>query len=281
MNGSKKIIKWLIDKNVFIENEDKLQTSIINSGNEIYFYERNYEESFADYVKNNFNENDILIFYGSLQHSAQISKLPVYPSVFITFDNYECYKYYSKFGEYLLNNKYLLLGYDDILRNISNIKYYFNNLYEIDKIFIRSSDGIKSIPGQIVNINEICKLKFDNVLTLISDVKEITEEYRFVVVDGKLITGCKYLDEFNMKTLEPYYDKICDEQDVIDFATKMIDLYQPDKAYTIDICRCDNKLKILEINSFNSASLYGCDLNLVVKNINELAIKEYNELFDV
>lgn len=276
MNGSKKIVKWLIDKNLFIEYEDKLISTIIECGSEVYLYERNYKESFSDYVKNNFNQDDIIVFYGSLQHSIQISKMPVYPAVFLNIDNYECYNYYSYYGEYLLNNKYLLFGYNDIKRNINNIKTYFNNS---DKVFIRSSDGIKSIPGQIINLNHIPNL--NNVLTLISDVKNITDEYRFVVIDGKLITGCKYLDIHNMKSLEPYYDKICDEQEVIDFANKMINLYHPDKAFTIDICRCENELKILEINSFNSASLYGCDLKLIVTSINQLSIKEYDELFNI
>jgi hypothetical protein len=44
--------------------------------------------------------------------------------------------------------------------------------------------------------------------------------------------------------------------------------YQPDLAWTIDICSSENQLKVLEIGSFSCAGLYACDCELIVDNIN-------------
>jgi hypothetical protein len=98
----------------------------------------------------------------------------------------------------------------------------------------------------------------------------------------KIISGSTYFDSENVGTLKPHYDKICTDVKAIEFAEQMVKLYQPDKAFTIDVCkRDDGEYKLLEINSFNCASMYGNDYDAVVKFTNDLAIKEYNDLFEI
>ena len=60
----------------------------------------------------------------------------------------------------------------------------------------------------------------------------------------------------------------------------MSKIYQPDLAYTIDVCKTNNdEYKLLELNSFNCASMYGNDYDKVVNAINKLAVNEHNSLF--
>ena len=107
------------------------------------------------------------------------------------------------------------------------------------------------------------------------------EEYRFIIVEGEVVSGAKYFDKYNMGTFEPYYNKPCTHDDIelIEYASALSKLYQPDKAFTMDICKTDFGYRLLEINSFNCASMYGNNYSTVVEAINKLAIKEYNELF--
>jgi len=119
-------------------------------------------------------------------------------------------------------------------------------------------------------------------LILVSGLKDIKEEYRFIVIDGEVISGSLYMDEENMGTYKAHYDKICTDQDATDFANEVVKLYQPDKAFTIDLCKTKNgEYKLLEINSFNCASMYGNDYDAVVDAVNKLAIKEYKDLFEI
>lgn len=290
-------INWIIDKYLFDEYESKLVDAITASGANMCFYDEMRCCSFQDWVTKCFKQDEIVIFHGSLQHGRQISHLPLYPGVFFTnIDNYECYKYYGYYGNNLLNNKYLMMGLNDVVRQKSNImqmipSYGFADRGQEYKIFIRPSNGYKTFAGQLISVNNIekeiqsIKNSYGGVdpdtLVLLSSVQNIKEEYRFVIVNGKVITGSLYMDELNRKDLKPYYDRpICDGE-AFTFATKMASIYQPDKAFTIDVCKTDNGVyKLLEINSFNCASMYGADYGKVVEAVNKLAIDEYNEIFN-
>lgn len=293
-----KKINWIIDKYLFDEYEERLSTAIKDSGANVFFYDDICGLSFREWVSNKFTQDDIVIFHGSLQHGKQLTYLPIYPGVFMTIDNYECYKYYGYYGENLLNSNYMMMGLNDVVRNKSNIvKFISNKQYpigeDLDKrVFIRPSNGYKTFAGQLITI---AKLEQDinilmqsyggvdpETLVLLSNVQEIKEEYRFIVIGGNVITGSLYMDEENIGTHKAHYDKPVNGGSAFDFAVKISKIHTPDKAYTIDVCKTNNgEYKLLEINSFNCASMYGADYGKVVEATNELAIKEYNDLFNI
>ncbi len=281
-------VNWVIEKYIFDEYEEKLSQTIKDSGMNVFIFDDSESRfnNVQDYVNNKFTEKDIVIMHGSLQMGRRMLKTSVYPGIFITLDNYECYNYYGYFGDNLLNDNYIMMGLNDVLRNKDKIFDTFNT----DKLFIRPSNGYKSFTGQCLK-KETFDLDFDiltksyggldtNTLVLLSPAQDIEEEYRFVVIDGKVISGAKYIDSDNRKEWKAYYDKLCDDKSAIDFAEQMTTIYQPDKAYTIDVCRLKSGgYKMIEINSFFCASWYGNDLTKIVKSVNELCINEYNEIY--
>ena len=285
---NEKMINWILDANLWNEYEDNLVNSIKKSGANIYFYDELKNSSFKKFMLKFESNNDINIFHGSLGHGRQLTHLPIYPGVFLNIDNYECYNYYGYFGDYLLNEDYMMMGLNDVLRNKDKIFSTFINTH----VFIRPSNGYKSFPGQMLSFNNFesefnlliksyCGLNM-STLVLISDRQNLKEEYRFIVVDGEVVSGSQYFDETNIGTFDPYYDRICKDQNAIDFAIKMSKIYQPDLAYTIDVCKTINdEYKLLELNSFNCASMYGNDYDKVVKAVNTLSTKEHNDLFKI
>ena len=65
------------------------------------------------------------------------------------------------------------------------------------------------------------------------------------------------------------------------FADIMVDVYQPDKAYTMDICKLkDSGYRLIELNSFCCASWYGNDVNKIVSAVNDLCIDDYNDIYE-
>jgi hypothetical protein len=190
-----------------------------------------------------------------------------------------------QYGYHLLNEDYLMFGFNDLIRNKDKIIKYFDSF----EIFIRPSNGYKTFAGQVINYSnfesELKNIKRyigeDNPLVLVSKCFKILEEYRFIIVEGEVVSGAKYFDKYNMGTFEPYYNKPCvhDDIELIEYASNLAKLYQPDKAFTMDICKTYSGYRLLEINSFNCASMYGNNYSTVVEAINKLAIKEYNELF--
>lgn len=293
-----KKVNWVIDKDLFPEYENILADSIKRSGNDVHFFDDFRHNNISEFMRNKFTDKDIVVFYGSLGQGRQIANLPYYPGVFLNIENYECYRYYGYYGDYLLNSDYLMMGLNDVSRHKWDILHKLvetkgNPYQDSCRFFIRPSNGYKTFTGQTITwskmeeeietiTNSYGGTLDKNQLVLLSSVKPIECEYRFIVVDGKVITGSTYFDKNNIGSYEPYYDKQCEEQDVIDFAVKMSEIYQPDKAFSIDICRLKSgELKMLELGSFNCASMYGNDFDKIVNAINELSIKEYNELFEI
>lgn len=285
-----KKVNWIIEKYLFDEYEDKVVDAIKNSGNNVVVWDctESRFDTIEEYIKNKFTTDDIVLIHGSLQMGRAVLRTPCYPGVFLTLENYECYNYYGYFGDVLLNSEYVMMGLNDVMRNKDNFFETFNT----DAVFIRPSNGYKSFPGQLLHKDDFDD-EFDlltksyggldmNTLTVISPIKDIKEEYRFIVVDGKVISGSLYMDEKSRDKWEAYYDKPCEDNLATAFAEQIVlDKYQPDKAYTIDVCKLeDGSYKLIELNSLCCASWYGNDYNLVIKALNELALNEYYDVYD-
>jgi hypothetical protein len=82
---------------------------------------------------------------------------------------------------------------------------------------------------------------------LLAPLTEIFSEYRFLVVDGEVVTGSQYK-----------------------YAQSMVDLWNPNRAFAIDIALTKNGYKVIEINSINSAGFYHCDIGKFVNAINNM-----------
>jgi hypothetical protein len=95
-----------------------------------------------------------------------------------------------------------------------------------------------------------------NTKVLIAPLKTIQQEVRCWVVGGKVVSASSY--KIGSRTVYQNYD---DESFFVDFAQKMVDLYQPAEAFVIDVCLADDKLKVVEINCINSAGFYDVNMN--------------------
>lgn len=282
-----KKVKWVIDKNMFEDYEDRLVEAIKKSGAEVHFYDDQKNIPVDSFLRKNFdNMNDIVIFHGSLQHGRSVLKSPYYPGVYLELANYECYKYYGFFGEYLLNSNYMMMGLNDVLRNKNRIFGRFGT----ESIFIRPSNGYKSFPGQLLPYTNFDQ-EFDimtksyggldmDVLSVVSPAVDIDEEYRFIVVDGKVVSGSLYMDNDNRKSWSAYYDRYCGDEMAWRFAEEMAKIYQPDKAFTVDVCKLPSgEYKLIELNSFCCGSMYGNDYYEVAKAVNECCRADFEDVF--
>jgi hypothetical protein len=279
-----KKVNWVIEDYIFDDYKSQLIHAIRCSGMNVIIYD-DVDKSLSS-ILNNFKEDDIVICHTSLQDGHKVIKTPVYPGNFLTPNNYECFNYYGYFGNNLLNSNYLLMGLNDVMRNKERIFETFKT----DAVFIRPSNGIKTFTGQLLK-KETFETEFDTLvksyggvdmgtLILLAPKQSIEDEYRFIVVDGKVVSGSKYMDAESRDKWEAFYDQGCDRPDVFDFAVEMSNLYEPDKAYTIDICTLTNgDIKVMELNSFCCASMYGNDYRKVVDAVNTLCINEYNDVY--
>ena len=122
----------------------------------------------------------------------------------MTIDYYECYMYYGYYGNHLLNSNYLMMGLNDVLRNREKIQQQFGG----KRFFIRPSNGYKTFAGQTMSFDNIIQ-EMDvlmksyggidqSTLIFLSPEQKLIEEYRFIVVDGEVVSGSLYFDKENI-----------------------------------------------------------------------------------
>jgi hypothetical protein len=225
------------------------------------------------------NARNCIITYGSIQFTKALSKQCVYiPGAYGFSKDTDCSNYYSKIpAEYLLNYPYVFLTWAEIKRSQDFLVKTFEN-----DLFVRPNSGSKVFPGQVIEysawnetiqIIESTSSVVDETLVLVA-AKHIIEEdeYRFVIVDRKVVAGSKY--NWNKECSEKYSVEaealaqiIADQE------------WQLDTAYTCDIAMTTNGPKVLELNSFGCAGLYACDRVKIVDAINIAAVKDHTEIF--
>lgn len=149
-----------------------------------------------------------------------------------------------------------------------------SKLPQWQRIFVRPVNDGKSFAGMTTTWHELYaweqqlheigyKDNSNTTITaddyiVISEEKKIQSEYRFFVVDGEVITGSQY----KLGDRVIYSNKV--DKEVYHYAQRMVNIWVPNRAFAIDICRANDRFYVLEINSINSAGFYHCDMGKLI-----------------
>jgi hypothetical protein len=92
--------------------------------------------------------------------------------------------------------------------------------------------------------------------------KEIKDEYRLWVVDGRVVTASRYRPSSTHVPAE-----------AISFGNRMAETWTPLPAFVMDVCRHETEWKIIEINTLNACGFYAADLDRLVAAIEGTKVK--------
>lgn len=291
--------QWLIESGLFEDTERKLIKSLEENG---YVYRLlkyiPFDEDLVKRVEEMFEKESCVVFYGSLNLGRKLRKCSFVPGVYLDDKKYECTSYYPVLGDELLHSSYMMLPYGDIKRRK-------DELFELygDVIFIRPNSGYKQFTGNILdrdNFNYGLDLAgfYDvepDLLCVISNAKNIKKEWRFVIVNGKAISGSLYRDWtkgpdkiangtttqdlvlLGSKSVNEY----CDDEDAFEYANKIAKMYNPESAWTLDVTLTkDGEYKVIEIGCFSCAGMYGNDINKIIDEVSKAALSDWKEYFE-
>lgn len=223
-----------------------------------------------------------IVTQGSIQFNDFTSRLNSYVGINlnlypeINVRNYDCTSYYPHYGWELLNSHYTMLPFGEIKRKK---EWLFSVFGEDNCLFIRPNSGLKEFTGQIVKYESFEKdlehMSFyditSNLLSIVSRPRPIDWEARFIVVDKKVITGSYYrIDRLHQERLV--------EDRLIESAQNLVNdiRWQPDDIYVLDLCDCNEELKVVEVGAFSYAGLYRCDRNKIVEAVSEFVLSKEN-----
>jgi hypothetical protein len=138
--------------------------------------------------------------------------------------------------------------------------------------FIRPRHDTKSFVGQVMDWNEfsawrkgVLSLRPEDGATVTGDTlvmvapkRLILKEYRVWMVDGKAVTASLY----KTGTIKRYSDEV--DPKVIAYAEGLAQIWQPARAYVVDVFDTSDGLKVGEVNNLNCSGFYAGNMQRLV-----------------
>lgn len=277
-----KPVTWIFEKYVHEETRQDFIKAIEKYGHNYKVFEK--AQDTYDLIDENYDENPFLVYAGigfveDFKLTNQINENSnCEPGAIATFKNFKCTEYYTHYTKFLLNYHYVYATVQDLLDNW----VFYINLFQSNKIFIRSNSGKKKLTGQCFSIEQ--KSEFvqqidiyqtnPKVWLMLAPYKKITREWRFVVCDKKVITGCCYAS-FDMIDGDPKYNEV---QEFAQNVVNSVD-FSPDPVYIMDVCSIGDNYYLLELNSFSCSGLYDCDIDVVVNKVSKVAQRIFEDVW--
>lgn len=209
---------------------------------------------------------DPAVFYGTLNVIEDLrAQNIVTPNPFVWYNprKFDYSYYYFHLHQYMLNNHFTCTS----LRALEDVCFG-----EANRIFIKPDANNKIFNAQLLD-REYVKHFFRDVVKqnniplstkiITCAPKKIDREWRFFVVDKKVVAGSQYKENGSVD-INPHFP-----EDAYDFAQEVANHWQPAPVWVLDVCLSEGKHYALEIGPFNYAGLYKAKVSNIVDAINE------------
>lgn len=286
-------MKWLVQKNIqenkyagFIEQLDRFgcDYTLVNV---FAFVDKIFPEHVTVHEHETAEEIELdlsvpTVVVGSVRLGRLAQMRGITPGSFHN-DNFDFRKWSVGFG---LEN---ILNGDAVVDTIENIQ----NPFPDNEIFVRPILDNKAFTGAVMQRdffeafrNDVCHKSEEesprlNRSTLISiaTVKEIYAEYRFFVVDSRIVTASMYKrgeSVIHLSDTDSNAEHFLNQYlDTLALYTKTKGKWNtriqwlPAEAFVIDIATTPNGPKIIEINAFGGSGFYASDPQKIIQAIEE------------
>lgn len=217
-----------------------------------------------------------IIFYGSVEFINQVQATGNFPmGVFASLETFTYENWAKHYGNLLLNSP-------DGVELTTIEKFALTQRPDDEDIFARPQHDTKSLVGKVYPVKEfkawcqdVCKGGYAGVdgktPIVIAKPYAIEAEWRIFVVDGKIAGASQYYKKGRLCKSEGA------PEDVLQFAQKAIEKWNPAPAYVLDVCHSAGNCFIVEAQGFNSAGHYKADIEKVACAINEMMIELYSQ----
>lgn len=274
-------VGWLVDAVAFDSYHNELVAAIERNGHRAISVTRpnppyQWDDVNCSY-RNAFPTGACVVVHADLDlvRRVQTDQLWI-PGALATVPHYFCSYYYPRLGPYLLNKTYLMLPFGDVPRQKD---WLFETLGHKQTLFIRPDSPLKLFTGQTISWSEFDKdyefIGFNGfpleTMVVISGPQVLLSEWRFVIANGRVVTGSQYKGNGQLVAL-PAVDI-----GAAAFAERVVGTgYNPDPVWVLDVgLVADGTYHIVETGGFSFAGLYACDKDLIVQAVSAVAENIY------
>ena len=253
---------YLIQENIFKEaNYDHMIETLERLGLE---YESCRFIPFIHEIEFKTERKDVWC-YGAIKLADVAKKYGFLPGSMMN-DNHDFEVYSPKYGLHMLNAEGICMNFIDPLPKDDKWTMFFARPTKDTKVFSGQIFMRHSWDEYVSHCieNNTYNIISDETRIMISPLKEIYQEIRCWVVGGKVVTISQY--KIGTRVFAQNMDH---EKDAWDFAQQMANIYQPARAFVIDICRTEKGFKIVEINCINCSGYYDMNFQKLVMALEE------------
>lgn len=219
----------------------------------------------------NFDPSEKVLVMGSDSLIKASQRKNWWPGAF-TNDNFHYQKWVAHHGQEMLNHDAMVVKFGNVIPPKDD-EFFFIRPAEDFKIFagtVITPDNFTSWQEKAVAYGDTLNADTE---VIISSAKPIQQEFRFFIVNSVIITYSSYKIGGRVKA-EIHVDK-----DVENYVRRVIQQWEPDYAYVMDIARTVNGFKIIEYNCINASGFYAADCQKIVVALTGLVgtLEELNE----
>lgn len=215
-------------------------------------------------------EGTSFIPYGSTLMVSVVAKL-----------NWEGLHFNDNFDyEIACDNRDDMLNSSTKIMSVAKILKRLNDYPDDKQIFIRPSKDLKSFSGQVLTVSECrtlltdaisggssrCQNVDENTIIVVAEPVTIISEWRWFIVDGKIVSGSKYRHNQQLVSVQEQ------DESVIKDAQRMADSWLPNACCVMDTALVGDKMFVIEFNCINASGFYDHDVEAIVlalwKNFN-------------
>jgi len=167
-------------------------------------------------------------------------------------------------GEAMLNADSEVMPFGEVrfdglkfVRPVDDAKAFAGRLFEWEE-FADWQQGVAALGEEIGNSLTSA------TLVQVSSPKMIFQEVRCWVVEGRVVTASVY----RRSSRVIYSSEV--EPRLIEFADALASEWSPEKAFCLDVCDTPEGLRVVEINTINSAGFYAADMQKLVASLDGL-----------
>lgn len=254
-------ITWVLEREIFADRHERLYRAVITAGHRVISWRNDWLET-GNYPE---LDDDHVIFHGSLGVASVLAeKMPWRPGSLCNTAAFACSSWFDQARQWLVHDEWVFCNLSTF---INSPERYLEKIGAEDSFFIRPDSPLKPFSGRVLRRDQLSLDALDygfyfndrNLPIVITPVVPIEDEWRLIIAQQRPIAASLYLAEFRTEGREG-----CPEA-VWRFSERVAQcISPPDPLYALDVCRCGDELKLLEINPFSGADLYACNRKEIV-----------------
>lgn len=213
---------------------------------------------FSEQLEVKTSRKDVFFFGSSNAGMVAKKKYNWTPGHFIN-ENFTMEKYLSAFGKHMLNS-------DGVIRPID---YTFPHNV---KLFIRPLGDGKEFTGQVFSGADWLEYTDGNLdllgkcpNALFASPKATQQEIRCWMVDNEPVT----ISQYKIGSRANFLNMDHNEEAVL-FARQMANIYQPARAYCLDICLYNDEYYIVELGCINHCGFYDANMGKLIDSLEKM-----------